>query len=650
MSEFRTDFEVHNPEICPNFWDEFPWDRHRSYLNLNMEHVLRNFSNFKEHDQTRKFSLSATITPFTQLSVQMEEQPEFPVKAVSAAWRCLQNDEIIVHILTYQATRTTPKAECQALLWIALVCKALEGPAMDELWWELTTLTPLVQLLPSVELIGKTYVLNGPLDSAEWSRFDRYARRVRHLYIDPTFGYAAEAVDVHPSVYLRIAQEHIGPLLPRLQTLLCMPLIPEAAIFVPPSLRYVAFETADNEMALAFLSTVSSKARSLDRLRLTLHGAFEPSIYASIAKFCTQHSFPEYVKLDTTLAKFGLKHLFIVGPNQWERDIGNHILYPGFSELEALSIEGGFQFINAAIASVQSAELSDLHISLNDDLFRPTLQWGPLVSSSFTRWSSKLCKVSLDLKYSSEPACFRALFESLDHLRGLREFTIWHYWPIIITDADIQKLAQSCPDLELISLVSGKFEEDVAPSISCLPYLADRCRNLKVIHISLKSTIALPFEIPAGIVPGTILCMLQILNMPLSWEPPKIRALAKFIDIIFPWVTLVEVFEFFSEKIAPFSAKKEVKFSKPFHTIFQLKPMWKIGNKKPRLQPETLLLFRNPFVKNILRWVSPARHPAERLQPNNSPDFSPHWDLVHTTTVRPSLSPFDNTMQRWQRY
>jgi hypothetical protein len=49
-------------------------------------------------------------------------------------------------------------SETQALLHIALVCKALEEPAMDELWGALDTFTPLLRLLPSVKLMGKTYV------------------------------------------------------------------------------------------------------------------------------------------------------------------------------------------------------------------------------------------------------------------------------------------------------------------------------------------------------------------------------------------------------------------------------------------------------------------------------------------------------------
>ncbi|KAJ6589285.1 hypothetical protein B0H19DRAFT_1248838 [Mycena capillaripes] len=102
------------------------------------------------------------------------------------------------------------------------------------------------------------------------------------------------------------------------------------AIVVNTSLRRVAFESADNHLAQTLLSTLSesSKAPNVESLGITLRGAFEPLIYASIAKFRGLRQ---------------LDHSRSNGP------LSSLNYTKSFSELESLEIEGGFKFINAAI-------------------------------------------------------------------------------------------------------------------------------------------------------------------------------------------------------------------------------------------------------------------------------------------------------------
>ncbi|KAJ7910535.1 hypothetical protein B0H13DRAFT_2329232 [Mycena leptocephala] len=335
----------------------------------------------------------------------------------------------------------------QALLHIALVCKVLEEPAMDKLWGALDTFTPLLRLLPSVKLMGETYVLHGPLCSGEWARFDHYAARARALTLVQHTPNVPVIAD--PSVYLRILQEHAGPVLPRLRSLVCLPLVTEAVIFLTQTLRYINFESADTCMALTFLSSVGSKASRVEDLRITLTGVFDSSIYSCIAKFRTvpelelswrNSPLSEYVKLDGALAKFRLSHLSITGSNRWEKDIENDLFAPGFRDLKSFTIEGGFRLVNAAIARVQSTQLSKLQIIHVEDPFGPLLEWRPLVDLIFSRWWSSLTCIFLDLQYSSATANIGLLFESINRLHNLQTFTLWHYWPICISDEDIENL------------------------------------------------------------------------------------------------------------------------------------------------------------------------------------------------------------------
>ncbi|KAJ7901173.1 hypothetical protein B0H14DRAFT_1364705, partial [Mycena olivaceomarginata] len=387
-----------------------------------------------------------------------------------AARRCIQNDEIISNILLFQPLKTTESAENKALVNIALVCKALEEPAMNELWRDLYSFAPLLLLLPCIQLIRRTYVLTGPLGRNDWARFDHYARRVRTLFLQRSPTFLLPTVD--PSVYLRIAQEHPGPVLPHLRSLFCIPLTTEAAIFLNPAfLRLIGFESDNNAMSLTFLSSVASQAPKAEDLRITLTGVFDPYIYSHIGKFhairklhLTLGSGPlaEYVKLDRVLAKLGLRRFDITAPDQWETDVPNHRFEPGFADLETLGITGGFQWINATLVRVQSTDLSKLDIILTQNLLPPALNWGSLISTIFNRWWSSLHTICLDIQHSSPSADFNSLFGSIDRLRSLRTFALRRYWPMNISDKDIEKFAQNCPAMERIALVSGKDEERVA--------------------------------------------------------------------------------------------------------------------------------------------------------------------------------------------
>jgi hypothetical protein len=123
-----------------------------------------------EHNQTRNFLLKATTTTFTRYrSAILDHSSQISVviggmagqlgaASTVAARRCIQNDEIISNILLFKPLKTTESAENKALVNIALVCKALEEPAMNELWRDLYSFAPLLLLLPCIQLIRRTYV------------------------------------------------------------------------------------------------------------------------------------------------------------------------------------------------------------------------------------------------------------------------------------------------------------------------------------------------------------------------------------------------------------------------------------------------------------------------------------------------------------
>ncbi|KAJ7510868.1 hypothetical protein B0H11DRAFT_2402359, partial [Mycena galericulata] len=437
----------------------------------------------------------------------------------------------------------------RALRNIALVCKALKDPALNELWRDLDSLVPLLRLLPSVQFIGMSYTFFGPPSPIKWTRFDQYAPRVRAMTLFEGPWSPVKAL-VHPSVYLRIAKEHPAPLLPDLRYLRCNPLTTEAVMLIGPALRFVAIESADNQTALAFLAALSSKSPSVDDLRMTLTGPFHPEIHSLPQTFRTVPSLDldlrstplsAYIELDRILAQFRHKHFSVAAPQQWE-DIPMFTLSPGFPDLEGFTVEGGFRVISGAVARIQSTKLSKLQITLSTNplmnlLFNRSYEWKPLINLFFNRWWASLQEVFLDLQHSSTPMNFTSLFGSL-HLRNLRIFGLERYWPLQIQDSGIQMIAKKCPLIQRLTLDAGYDADSAAPPISSLVHLAKNCPLLTMADISLTSTVALPFEVPPNLPGSRVFRVLGIRDMSLApdRQSTKTRAVARFIDHIFPRV------------------------------------------------------------------------------------------------------------------
>ncbi|KAJ6524924.1 hypothetical protein B0H10DRAFT_1974703 [Mycena sp. CBHHK59/15] len=185
----------------------------------------------------------------------------------------LHNHPVVIHQLNQRPRRNFP-------LNVALSCKALSELALHYLWHELHSLFPLLKLLPSFTEVKGVYALLGPLEAIEFIRFDHYAGRVR------TIDWAiSDSTTVDASVFLRIAQKHPEPILPRLEHLhLCSSVVVGSVIMLllSPTLRYVHFQSdGAARQSIAFTTVLSAAADSvttgLDHL--ALDGKFPPIIY-----------------------------------------------------------------------------------------------------------------------------------------------------------------------------------------------------------------------------------------------------------------------------------------------------------------------------------------------------------------------------------
>ncbi|KAJ7479837.1 hypothetical protein FB451DRAFT_1171919 [Mycena latifolia] len=436
---------------------------------------------------------------------------------------------------------------------VSLTCTTLSGAALDELWWALEGLSPLLKLLPSLKLRAGTYTLTRSPNDKEWAKFDQYACRIHVIELNDQ-----ETVPIDMIIYERLEKEHKTPLLSRLQKLICTPLTDKALISLPHSLHYIRFESDDNIKTLKFLLHVSSTLPELKTLRADLKHCVGSPVYKIIETFgglrnlrldLQDSSLREYIGFDTALAQSQLVTLSITAPTRWEKDIHKHSFVSGFENLHEFAIQGGFGVIGTAMSRIQASSLSELqivHAAAGDGSRQ---DWKPLIGLIFRRWSVSLQVIFLDLSNSSPPVSFNSLFGSLDNLPNLREFHLSGYSPIKITDNDVLTLAKKCTGIEQLTLISGNETKNMAPTIQSLVHLSNHCPRLMAIQISLAPAINLPLNISSSFHRQKALRILYIRGMLLSPDPQvaKTHAVARYLDQIFSRLEYIKHWSLFPD-------------------------------------------------------------------------------------------------------
>ncbi|KAG6850761.1 hypothetical protein H0H93_008799 [Arthromyces matolae] len=143
----------------------------------------------------------------------------------SSMQQALLIDEIIRHIFHFSA-----EDGLATLNSIARSCKAWECPALDRIWARLSSIAPLLQVIPGVESVdgmfvssmplhtelGRTpnfnmQVLKGTCPDPDLTRFRFYAARVRHITHQVK-------VQVHPSILSIVLAETSSTALPYLRS------------------------------------------------------------------------------------------------------------------------------------------------------------------------------------------------------------------------------------------------------------------------------------------------------------------------------------------------------------------------------------------------------------------------------------------------
>ncbi|KAI0639647.1 hypothetical protein C8Q77DRAFT_1214141 [Trametes polyzona] len=210
--------------------------------------------------RSRKSTASLHVDPYTPYAVY--QQKMFP-----AILRDADATQILLETIL-----DMPQGR-RSLSRLARTCKAFKEPALNLLWRDLDSLTPLLGLFPSTILrrarrpgLG----LTKPPEKQDWARVLAYGERVRSI------AYVESSGNIHPSI-LPLLDEHkpVRYLLPNLTALTwkaeSAATLERCRMFLGPRVKAVTLEVGSRSPKLNDLLEEIASHRGLTAFAFTLH-------------------------------------------------------------------------------------------------------------------------------------------------------------------------------------------------------------------------------------------------------------------------------------------------------------------------------------------------------------------------------------------
>ncbi|KZT28029.1 hypothetical protein NEOLEDRAFT_1239790 [Neolentinus lepideus HHB14362 ss-1] len=432
----------------------------------------------------------------------------------------------------------------QDLLWVALSCKAFVDPALDLLWRQIDSLTPLFSILSGFFWTGDCYVLLGSVPSYQLTRLKRYAVCVREAKI--SFDHR-----IHPSTLHRLWQLLRAPILPRLRSLTWDngdPLALQSFFFITTSLSHIDIKTypktgqvGESYALAAFLDVLADQVSSLRHLKLS--GRLPHYCLNALARM-------------KELRSLDMNGCMITGGGDPPMPL---VLRP-FQNLSSLNIECQCML---TILTLPNCRLDHLvNLKLFGDLpsgirILGSLAPERLLSLSVTFVLGKLEEYSIFFRkvaarfphlrrlQAQMPSVvwwlpvqhvdFADIFEPLLSLKDMENFLLGTTDVVVpMDDQDIERLASSWPKLRSFSSTHSLHDDGRAPSIRCLSAFAKLCPSLEELELPVRLSLPQGFVYDARSRHG--LRLLRLLHHP--GEYVEIDGIAHILNTLFPSLDL----------------------------------------------------------------------------------------------------------------
>lgn len=418
----------------------------------------------------------------------------------------LANPYILQRIFDHLIPEYPPfDASKQHLLWVALTTRSFLEPALDSLWATMTSLIPLLKLLPAFQLVRDTYVLRGTMQEKDWDRYWYYARRVK-VFIYPGESGEDEKLVNHTKV--RLAQLWKSPLLPVLQRFIC----PEVqapglfihTLFLTPTLESVElrFVSEPEDVAIgSVLSTMVEQTPSLQNL--VIWGTLSKQSLSFLPHFHRLRSL-ELKQMGSSIdsqffSQLGkLRYLSELAIDLFGSPSSDFTIEPdGFPSLSNLRITASYPITEAILMNHAKYESQPQQLSSLAIIAIPAplpqgweAQLTNLLSKVCRHWSASLKSLMLDQDTEWEHASLSmSTISPILRLTNLTSFRIERY-TILFSNDDIQRFASAWSGLETLHLpldprisTRSRNDELLEPSLDALFMLSESCPRLKAVQM-----------------------------------------------------------------------------------------------------------------------------------------------------------------------
>ncbi|KAJ3799316.1 hypothetical protein GGU11DRAFT_512537 [Lentinula aff. detonsa] len=380
--------------------------------------------------------------------------------------------------------------ESWTLSRIARTCQAWKDPALDRVWWRISSFKPLLDLIPGLLCVNGVYVLELPF-CPDFRRLHCYASRVKQIVY-------RENIRLHPTLLSLLLQEYGQTCIFRKLSIVqlsltkCSSLSP--IISLAKGLKTVeldlgfktnTFETA-NRAAFDFLTTADRVSSCFDSL--SLRGGASGQVMDSVNNLsrlkvlhlCVGATLP--VETLTAISTF---------PYLRELEIHTSHIQPEdfilssqgcFPSLHSLNIRGRANSIEKLLQNMRSGNLVALRIDI-EPLVYTNNTWGGLFAAIKEKTYDSLLQLTIEhhmdtqdfslendtpsspdntlhpyvnnlLRTNPNDFLHFEHLHSLSHHRNLRQIVIETTPPILVRDSDLEQIVRWWPNLEHLDLGS----------------------------------------------------------------------------------------------------------------------------------------------------------------------------------------------------
>ncbi|KAG6813837.1 hypothetical protein H0H92_006781 [Tricholoma furcatifolium] len=395
----------------------------------------------------------------------------------------LHVDEIIRHIFYFSSEHG--HATLNAL---ARCCRVWEGPALDYLWTRLSSIAPLLELIPSVELLNGVYVRKASEFAPDMTRFCLYASRVKHISHQ-------RRIQVQPEVLSFITDAHLPSIHPTstLPSLLSAQLsasncdVVQTRLSLSSRLCHLDLDLgfkkkASNEHICQYLQQITQIAPGLQRL--SIRGSLSDSLSSLVSSMCNLRSLS--LRLGSTLTTDTLLAVLSF-PNLVQLEIhAGHIDVDAFSialaekstsifpALTQLHVRAHTPVLALILEKIPVDNLEILRIEA-EEAAGVAAAWGPVFSNIKAKAANSLKSLTVEhhieiddteLESASSadtngpspgppvtdnPIPFSEL-QILGSLRHLTKFVFDTTLPSAICDEELATLVKGWPELQHLDL------------------------------------------------------------------------------------------------------------------------------------------------------------------------------------------------------